>query len=49
VAGGFTSVVAIGPVLLYVAVVALAVNLAVAALLTPVFSGRGMSRAGVAS
>jgi len=40
VAGGFTSVVAIGPVLLYVAVVALAVNLAVAAVLTPVFSGR---------
>jgi SSS family solute:Na+ symporter len=40
VAGGFTSVVAIGPVLLYVAVVALAVNLAVAALLTPVFTRR---------
>jgi SSS family solute:Na+ symporter len=40
VAGGFTSVVAIGPVLLYVAVVALAVNLAVAAALTPVFAGR---------
>jgi SSS family solute:Na+ symporter len=48
VAGGFTSVVAIGPVLLYVAVVALAVNLAVAAVLTPVFTGRGMPRAGVA-
>jgi SSS family solute:Na+ symporter len=40
VAGGFTSVVAIGPVLLYVAVVALAVNLAVAAALTPVFARR---------
>jgi solute:Na+ symporter, SSS family len=40
VAGGFTSVVAIGPVLLYVAVVALAVNLALAAVLTPVFAGR---------
>ncbi|TWF78345.1 SSS family solute:Na+ symporter [Pseudonocardia hierapolitana] len=40
VAGGFTSVVAIGPVLLYVAVVALAVNLAVAAVFTPVFAGR---------
>jgi len=32
VAGGFSSVVAVGPVLLYVAVVALVVNLAVAAL-----------------
>jgi solute:Na+ symporter, SSS family len=40
VVGGFTSVVAIGPVLLYVAVVALAVNLALAAVLTPVFAGR---------
>jgi SSS family solute:Na+ symporter len=40
VAGGFTSVVAIGPVLLYVAVVALAVNLAVAAALTPVYARR---------
>jgi len=40
VAGGFTSVVAIGPVLLYVAVVALAVNLAVAAVCTPVFTRR---------
>lgn len=49
VTGGFTSVVAIGPVLVYVAVVALAVNLAVAAVLTPVFSGRGMPRAGVAT
>lgn len=49
VTGGFTSVVAIGSVLLYVAVVALAVNLAVAAVLTPVFSRRGMPRAGVAS
>jgi SSS family solute:Na+ symporter len=49
VLGGFTSVVAIGPVLLYVAVVALAVNLAVAAMLTPVFSGRGMWRAEAAT
>ncbi|MHA6617552.1 sodium:solute symporter family protein [Pseudonocardia sp. DLS-67] len=49
VTGGFTSVVAIGPVLVYVAVVALVVNLAVAAVLTPVFSGRGMPRAGVAT
>ncbi len=48
VTGGFTSVVAIGPVLLYVAVVALAVNLAVAAVLTPVFGRRGIPRAGVA-
>ncbi|TQM35233.1 sodium:solute symporter family protein [Pseudonocardia cypriaca] len=40
VAGGFSSVVAIGPALLYVAVVALATNLAVAAVLTPVFAGR---------
>ncbi|GAA5129736.1 sodium:solute symporter family protein [Pseudonocardia adelaidensis] len=49
VAGGFTSVVAIGPVLVYVAVIALAVNLAVSAVLTPVFSGRGTPRAGVAT
>jgi solute:Na+ symporter, SSS family len=48
VTGGFTSVVAIGPVLLYVAVVALAVNLAVATATTPVFTRRGLPRAGVA-
>ncbi len=36
VAGGFSSVVAVGPVLLYVAVVALVVNLAVAALVARV-------------
>ncbi|WP_143517318.1 sodium:solute symporter [Pseudonocardia sp. MH-G8] len=47
VAGGYTSVVAVGPVLLYVAVVALAVNLAVATALTPGFARGGASRAGV--
>jgi SSS family solute:Na+ symporter len=47
VAGGFTSVVAIGPALLYVAVVALAVNLAVAAVLTPVFARGGTPQPGV--
>jgi SSS family solute:Na+ symporter len=48
VGGGYTSIVAVGPVLLYVAVVALAVNLAVATVLTPVFSRGGAPRAGVA-
>ena len=40
VADGFTSVVAVGHVLLYVAVVALAANLAVATVLTPVLRAR---------
>jgi SSS family solute:Na+ symporter len=42
VAGGYTSVIAVGPVLLYIAVVALAVNLVVAAVLTPLFA-RGVA------
>jgi SSS family solute:Na+ symporter len=44
VAGGFTSVVAVGPVLLYVAVVALAVNLVVATVLTPLLDRWGLPR-----
>jgi solute:Na+ symporter, SSS family len=48
VAGGFTSVVAIGPILLYVAVVALVVNLAVTTVLTPLFARGDAPRAGVA-
>jgi SSS family solute:Na+ symporter len=44
VAGGFTSVVAVGPVLLYVAVVALAANLAVATVLTPLLDRWGLPR-----
>jgi SSS family solute:Na+ symporter len=48
VAGGFTSVVAIGPILLYVAVVALVVNLAVTTVLTPLFARGDAPRAGAA-
>ncbi|WP_214367176.1 sodium:solute symporter [Pseudonocardia sp. H11422] len=44
VAGGFTTVVAVGPVLLYVAVVALAVNLTVATVATPVLDRWGVTR-----
>ena len=42
VAGGFTSVVAVGPVLMYIAVVALAVNVGVAACLTPLLDRWGV-------
>lgn len=44
VVGGFTSIVAVGPVLLYVAVVALAANLVVAAAATPLLDRWGVSR-----